>query len=354
MLNRKMKSEYLQQQFLNTVTGRCMTRAPPKASLSDLTTVFADIVSQPHRPQNLAVPAHHGTTFRSFQPVTVAQVQRQLSQLNTSKSAGSDTLPPAILKENAAVIAPYLRDIVNESLETGVVPDMYKLANVSAVFKSGDAELAGNYRPISLLPVMAKVLEKCVHHQLTQFIRRNAMVDAIPAEQFAFRHNHSCEDALVLAVSQWNKRLDAGELCGVVFADMSKAFDRVDHQQLINELAMIGLGSTVLTWFVNFLQGRRQRVVLPPDGQAGDMYESNQGVPQGSVLSPLLFSIYIRDIPSIFKHSISQLFADDIAFYVSGKSCKVLIHKLETDLANLDTRLAEKGLKLNPLPLPGI
>ena len=243
-------------------------------------------------------------------------------------------------------IAGPLTVVINQSLRSGVFPDMYKHTHVCPLFKSGDQAYAANYRPISLLPIAAKVLEKVVHKQVTDFFKHNPDHPAIPREQFAYRPNHSCEDALTLCIDKWNRAVDSGQQCGVVFADMSKAFDRVKHSLLTKELAEVGLGGTVLHWFSDYLSRRSQRVVF--NDVKGSIRSCTRGVPQGSVPGALLFSIYIRHVPSIFTHSVSQLYADDIAFYISGRHIPAIMQQLQADLSALALHLDERGRVLNP------
>ena len=149
---------------------------------------------------------------------------------------------------------------------------------------------------MSLLPVACKVLEKIVQQQLFQYFARFPEVEALPTEQFAYRQNHSCTDLLVYAISIWSTGLEKDLFCGVLFCDMSKAFDRVQHVNLLAELAAVGIGGLVLAWFSDYLSQRTQQVIIR--ATKGDVLPSTwgrgRGVPQGSVLDPLLFCIYVR------------------------------------------------------------
>ena len=128
---------------------------------------------------------------------------------------------------------------------------------------NGDPYDSRNYRPISLLPIISKLLEKVVHRQLVEHLQHPSNAHGLPHEQFAYRHHHSCEDALTLAVNNWQLMLDEGSVCGVVFADMSKAFDRVDHGLLIQDLHELGISGIPLRWFCSYLSSRFQRVTTP-------------------------------------------------------------------------------------------
>ena len=196
----------------------------------------------------------------------MADITTLLKATKTSKSPGSDNVLLAILKHGRDSIAVSLTDIINKSLSAGCVPDISKNATVSPVFKSGDAEISTDYRPISLLPICSEKVERVVLEQLIAFFKLHNIMD-VSNNQFAYHTNSSWEDCLALVVDEWLKVLDNNEYCGIVFADMSKDFDRVKPQELIHELKMLGIADTALAWFA------------------------------GSVLDPLLFCIYTRDAP---------------------------------------------------------
>eukprot|EP00117_Sycon_ciliatum_P040795 scpid37281/ scgid3278/ Probable RNA-directed DNA polymerase from transposon X-element; Reverse transcriptase len=363
LLNRRLKSEFLMQQFrnmkrdprgqwclLNKLSGRATTKSTPAAPLPALTATFAAVVHDPARPGVLQIPADRDptapSTLTDFTLVNTETVEALLTTLNSHKAAGSDGIPPCILKSCKANITASLTSIINQSLLSGVFPASYKHAHVCPLYKAGDATIGSNYRPVSLLPVISKVLEKVVHRQLVAFFDNHPELGALPEEQFAYRRNHSCEDLLAYAINDWQLALDKKQLCGAMFVDMSKAFDRVQHSKLVQELASVGVGGVALRWFADYLTGRTQQVVV---GDArGSTEPCSRGVPQGSVLGPLLFCIYIRRTPQKFQHCRALLFADDIAFYVIGRKASTVLRMLQTDLLNLDDFLSERGLVLNP------
>ncbi|XP_065195251.1 uncharacterized protein LOC135826575 [Sycon ciliatum] len=361
LLNRQLKSQYYIREFknrrhdprgqwaiINSLSGRTAVRAAPAATLADLTTTFAEIVHDPARPVELPLPVAdpNSTTLLEFDTVSVDTISKLLESLVSNKATGSDDIPSCILKSCRDSVSYPLTVIVNQSLRSGIFPAAYKHAHVCPVYKSGDKTSATNYRPILLLPIAAKILEKVVHKQVTSYFTQNPDLSAIPAEQFAYRSPHSCEDALTLCIDRWNRALDNGDQCGVVFADMSKAFDRVQHTGLLGELATTGLGGTVLKWFSDYLTNRSQQVTV--NGEKGDTKPCTRGVPQGSVLGPLLFCVYIRRVPDIFHQCVVQLYADDIAFYVFGSDVATIMLRLQDSMRLLEQYLDEKGLLLNP------
>jgi len=175
----------------------------------------------------------------------------------------------------------------NCSLRNGQFPDPWKLADVVAVWKNKGAKSdTGNYRPISVLPDLARVLEKECASKLTVYCNNKCI---IPLEQFGFRAKSSCEMALIHSVDRWLGEVDRGNFVGALLVDLSKAFDSVPYQKLLNELVSIGCSSEAVSWFSSYLSNRKQRVVVLD--KKADWKEVNRGVPQGSCLSPLLFNI---------------------------------------------------------------
>ena len=287
---------------------------------------------------------HTENAFLSFEPVSVDSISTMLKNINTWKASGSDGIPPFVLRQNHQYLASSLAAVINESLLTGVFPSPFKLARVCPVFKKGDRTEPGNYRPISLLPVVSKILERVVYQQLVQYLQ--SQPGLLPAEQFAYRQCHSCEDALCLCIDSWQRSLDDGKSVADAFLDLSKAFDCVNHSYLVAELFNCGLGETVLAWFRSYLSGRTQQVVcpqLPP----GETYSSTRGVPQGSVLGPVLFSLYTRSLPGCVKSTTTQLYADETALYEADKNPETALTSLEDDILLVHQYFKSKGLTLN-------
>ena len=262
------------------------------------------------KPDDNALPDLGESPFPTMKTITVAEkgVFKLLQGLNPHKAAGPDLIKPRILKECASVIAPILTCIFNKSLLTGHVPSDWNQANVSPVFKKGEKFKPSNYRPVSLTCIACKILEHIVvSNTLAHLDANNILVD----NQHGFRQRRSCETQLVGFIYDLVHSIKGSQV-DVAIMDFSKAFDVVDHRRLLHKLDYYGIRQNTLLWIKAFLANRTQRVVV--DGAISSEATVDSGVPQGSVLGPLLFLLYINDLPSSV-HSNVRLFADDCIIY---------------------------------------
>ena len=241
--------------------------------------------------------------------VTLAGVAKLLSSLNPKKAIGPDQVPTFLLKDYAEELAPILQVIFQQSLDTGMVPADWKRANVAAIYKKGDKNLASNYRPVSLTSVSCKVLEHIVFRAIMDHVD---LYKILKNFQHGFRAQHSCETQLITTIEDLAKGLNDKQQLDLLILDFSKAFDVVGHQRLLRKLSHYGINGTTLTWLESWLTGRTQRVVV--EGECSDETPVTSGVPQGTVLGPLMFILYINDISADTSSSI-RLFADDCVLY---------------------------------------
>ena len=199
-----------------------------------------------------------------------------------------------------------LSKIFNLSMRTGAHPDCLKLAMVVPIHKKGSKLEVGNYRPISLLSNINKLLEKIIHERTYNFLEK---YNCIYKYQYGFRRSHSTNHALIEITEKVRKALDSGKFACGIFVDLQKAFDTVNHDILLNKLEHYGLRGTSKSWFKSYLDNRKQLVSI--NGVDSETKLMKHGVPQGSVLGPLLFLIYINDLHRAILYSQSYHFADD-------------------------------------------
>lgn len=277
-----------------------------------------------------------------FIPFNVTEVCRALKNIDTSKSAGPDKLDPFFLKIAADIIAEPLTYIFNLSLSQNSIPEVWKSAFVLPLLKGGDPSSLNNYRPISKLCVLAKVLEKLVSEQLKDFLNLN---NTMAQYQSGFRKQHSTITAGTKVVNDIIEALDDKKYCAALFIDLSKAFDTVDHITLLNKLFDIGLSSQAVGWFKNYLTARTQRV------HTAGFYSSSllvsKGVLQGSTLGPLLFAIYVNDLCQDISNSMYHLYADDTVLYFASRSLTQTIDFLQFAFDVFQSHLNNLKMVLN-------
>ena len=242
-------------------------------------------------------------------------IAKKLQNLKPDKAAGPDNIFPRILIECQYELLTPLYLLFKESLKTGKIPQQWKDATVVAIFKKGSKRLASNYRPISLTCIICKILESIIRDQMLEFFMQN---NKISDKQFGFLLGRSCTLQLLYCVHKWINELENDHTVAIFYTDFRKAFDSVSHCKLIRRLEMLGIAGMLLTWVVSFLTERKQRV------RVGDMFSDFcdvlSGVPQGSVLGPLLFLGYIDDIVQHPSNSEMVLFADDAKMFLNVES----------------------------------
>ena len=264
--------------------------------------------------------------------ITENDVAECIEKLKVSKSPGPDTISPRILKEAKTELVKPLTLLFNKSLQSGTMPEEWKLANVTPIFKKGSKSLPSNYRPISLTSVVCKMLETLIRDKLVKHLEDNNL---IKNTQHGFRNKRSCLTNLLDFFYDILNQYDKSKAVDIVYLDFQKAFDKVPHKRLLTKLKSHGIQGDVLRWVENWLHNRKQRVVI--NGKASKWTNVTSGVPQGSVLGPVLFLVYINDIDEGVTSIISK-FADDTKIANSVASNEQVIEIQQ----NLD-KLSEWG-----------
>ena len=238
------------------------------------------------------------------------KVRKLLKDLKVNKAAGPDGIPASILSYASEELAKPLSVLFCRSLDEGQLPEDWKLAYVTPIFKKGSKSSVNNYRPVSLTSIVCKTLEKIVREEMIKHLINNNLISE---HQHGFVPGRSCTTQLLEAMDQWTNILDDNGSIDIVYMDYMKAFDSVPHRRLLLKLSSSGVKANVLSWVKDFLSNRKQRVVI--NGVKSSEANVTSGIPQGSVLGPLLFVIYINDLPRDLKTN-AKMFADDTKLYV--------------------------------------
>lgn len=278
-----------------------------------------------------------------FSPTNEFEIIKIINSLKTHSASGFDNVSNSLIKQAQHIFASPLTHLFNLSLSTGTVPDCLKIANITPVFKAGDPYDVTNYRPISLLTSFSKILEKIVNSRLLSFLENNNL---LAENQFGFRTGRSTEDAVVRMTNHITSNLDSGKKCVGVFLDLAKAFDTVSRRILLGKMQSMGIRGIPLNWFISYFSNRRQRVCV--DGMCSEFSEMTFGVPQGSVLGPTLFLIYINDLCKLDLAKAETLaFADDTALIFHGDTWDEVTESTHRGLRQVLQWLNNNLLSLN-------
>ena len=270
--------------------------------------------------------------------ITPKQVEKRLAALKPNKATGPDGFPPRMLKELAGPLSKPLSIIMNKSLQEGRLPKIWKTAHVVPIFKKGKKNIAGNYRPVSLTSVICKVMESIVREKLLEHLKHNNL---ITTSQHGFVGGRSCSTNLLAALDSWTEILDSGGGVDTAYLDFAKAFDTVPHERLLHKLRGLGVVGKPLKWIRDFLSERTQKVVI--EGEESGWKDVVSGIPQGSVLGPLLFVCFVNDLPDAVTSKV-YLFADDTKLIAKVPQDKAV---LQQDLELLQNWSNKWQLKFN-------
>ena len=281
----------------------------------------------------------HDTELTDFL-ITNEEVENIFKTLKTTKPPGPDGLHPRLLVELTDELVEPFQKIFTKSLAEGTLPQNWKEGNITPIFKKGLKHLPGNYRPVSLISVACKMMEKLARNEVMAHMIRNNLLSSL---QHGAVHGRSCTTQLLEVLDKWTEAIEQEDSVDAIYLDFAKAFDTVPHQRLLVKLAGYGIGGKVLKWIAAFLEGRRQRVLV--NGSNSSWSPVTSGIPQGSVLGPMLFVCYINDMPDVVDSPI-HMFADDTKIFrqMTAQSDQVT---LQIDLRQLEAWTKKWQLRFN-------
>ena len=275
-------------------------------------------------------------------PIQEHFVHNFLAKLDTKKATGLDEISANILKITNPYITHVITHICNLSIKTNTFPDKWKHAKVTPLFKKNSKHDVNNYRPISILPILSKIIEKHVALQLYEYLNVHKLISA---RQSGFRPQHSCETALHQMLDEWYNSISKNQSIGILFVDFCKAFDMVDRDILMKKLKVYKFSDNALTWFDSYLSNRKQCVKV--NSTLSSKLTVKSGVPQGSILGPLLFLVYINDLPLEPKLDNTTMFADDATSSASAQTDNEVGKELQIKANNMDKWCAKNKMVLN-------
>jgi hypothetical protein len=282
------------------------------------------------------------TPHFSFKPENEETVIKLIDRIRTEVAVGHDNINAKLLKESKNVISTSLTKLVNLSYKTEKFPNCMKKAVVRAIHKKESTEEPSNYRPLSILSVLSKVFERSAADQLVAHLESNNILNEV---QHAYRKQHSTHTCLSEITNYIYEQLDQGNLVGIASIDLSKAFDTIDHIHLIQKLEKLGLGRCSLNWCGSYLKERTQRTKFKNYISSEETVTA--GVPQGSILGPILFICFVNDLPENFRNCKIMSYADDTQILVSAKTSKQIKQQLENLLKTAQSWYSDNSLLIN-------
>lgn len=289
----------------------------------------------------LGIPVRTTAVFR-IHHVNSNFVINQLKSFKRNKASGADDLPPGLLKDCRYHIAEPLVFILNLSIDTNTIPQIWKIAKVTPIYKKGSLQEPSNYRPISVLPVLSKILERAIHTQLSAYLENHKLITIY---QFGYRKSRSTNIAATILVDEIREMVDKGLMVGTVFIDLSKAFDTLSHNVLLSKLSSYGIRNNELLWFTDYLFSRQQYVQV--NNHTSNLTHVLTGVPQGSILGPLLFNLYFNDVVDQLCECRILMYADDTVLYYGNKDIICIETVLTNELKYLADYFIQNELIIN-------
>lgn len=349
-LNEYMNDPKKQWSILNSLMGRTQSKSdvielnPPRENSAEaFNSHFSNInIGQTQSPTRhrryLTLDIMHSLFM---EPTSGTEITGIIFSIK-SNSPGYDDIPSNLLKKISPYISSPLCHVFNLCLREGHFPDQMKLAKVLPIHKSGDKHLVSNYRPISILPSLGKIFETIINIRLSKYLEKNNL---LADEQFGFRDNRSTEKAVLRFVQEVFKALEAKDYPIGIFIDLSKAFDSLNHEILFDKLVHLGIRGTCLKLFKSYLGNRKQFVQC--NNEMSSVTTIRRGVPQGSILGPTLFLIYINDLTKASEKFHFTIYADDTTLLLKDTSLDGLHTALNSELNKIEKWVHDNDLKIN-------
>ena len=334
-----------------------------EASIGTLKNALGDLVTEPKKIVNLlnyrfttlgdykgesnelyyANIASENHSIFNFRFVTQREVRDTILKLSVNKPLGPTKISMWAIKDGMNAILPHLTFAINSSVSENTFPSTLKTAHVIPIFKKDDPEDPANYRPISLTPCLSKVIERLLADQINEYLFEYKI---LTNKQFGFRAGYSTTDALLYTSEIIRRKLDENIPTAAAFLDLSKAFDSLSHEILYMKMRSIGFKESAVALLASFLTNRSQRVKL--NGVFSDEYKTTQGVPQGTVLGPLLFIIYVNDMCKAVSDNYNLIqYADDTTLLCSKQTTEMSIRELETNFHSIIQYFRANKLMIN-------
>ena len=319
--------------ILNEALGRVEEKNPTEPSnitkekANSFNTFFATVGLEIQKKLNIK---EHKTDFSNiqgfnFQPEKTENIIKLINRIKPNVAVGYDNINSKIIKDCKEVIAPWLTEIINIGYEKNTFPDSMKIANIKPIYKENNKELITNYRPISILPIISKIIERSSTDQLVNHLETNNLISKC---QHAYRRGHSTQTCLIEIVNELYRNIDEGEFTGVAKLDLSKAYDSISHSLLLHKLAELGLSENSINFIKSYLSDRKQRTKF--QNCISDIETIKSGIPQGSILGPILFVCFTNDLEKQFKNQCKIVsYADDTILIVKASSQIILKTNIE-------------------------
>ena len=282
------------------------------------------------------------TPYFIFPNISAEEITKEIRKLDPSKASHDNDIPTKIIKENADIFLEFICMSVNHSIDNNIFPSTLKLANITPVFKKGSANSKENYRPVSILPNLSKIFERCMFKHMSNYFEEHFL----SKYQCGFRKGFSAQHCLMALLEKWKTCVDQKQICGALLTDLSKAFDCLPHDLIIAKLNAYGFSLSALRLIHDYLSNRKQRTKINLTYSSWE--EILFGVPQGSILVPLLFNIFMGDLLFILEETDIASFADDTTPCAIGNSVDEIRNLLENTSKKLFKWFSDNQMKANP------